>query len=47
MNINLELNLKEVNIILNALSTRPYVEVAQLIENIQKQGNEQMIENNP
>lgn len=46
MDIKLELNLEEVNIVLNALATRPYVEVAQLIGKIQEQGNEQIKEKN-
>lgn len=42
MDIKLELSLEEVNIVLNALSTRPYMEVAELIGKIQTQGNEQI-----
>ena len=42
MNIKLELTVEETNIILNALSGRPYVEVAELISKIRTQGEEQL-----
>ena len=41
MNINLQLTLEETNIILNALSNRPYIEVAELIGKIKTQGEKQ------
>ena len=43
-NIKLELSVDEINIILNALSNRPYVEVAELISKIQNEGNKQLSE---
>lgn len=42
MNIKLELSVDEVNIILNALSNRPYNEVAALIGKIQTEGEKQL-----
>lgn len=44
-NIKLELSVNDVNIILNALANRPYVEVAELIGKIQNEGNKQLSEN--
>jgi hypothetical protein len=44
-NIKLELSVSDVNIILNALANRPYVEVAELIGKIQSEGNKQLSEN--
>ena len=41
MNINLQLTLEETNIILNALSNRPYIEVAELIGKIKTEGDRQ------
>ena len=41
-NIKLDLSIKETNIILNALSSRPYVEVCDLISKIQTEGNKQL-----
>ena len=41
MDIKLNLNLNEVNYILNVLAERPYAEVAQLIDKIKSQGDEQ------
>ena len=46
MNIKFELSVDEVNIILNALSTRPYIEVVELIEKIKSTGNNQLIKEN-
>jgi hypothetical protein len=42
MNIKLELTVDEVNIILNALSNRPYGEVAELIVKIRNEGEKQL-----
>jgi hypothetical protein len=42
MNINLKLTVEEVNYILNALATRPYVDVKDLIIKIQKLGAEEV-----
>ena len=44
MNIKLDLTVEEVNIILNALSSRPYVEVAELIGKIHTEGEKQFNE---
>ena len=44
MDIKLNLTVDEVNIILNALSSRPYVEVAELIGKIQTEGEKQLTE---
>ena len=41
-NIKLELSIEEANIILNALSCRPYAEVCELINKIQSEGNKQL-----
>lgn len=41
-NIKLELSVEEINIILNSLANRPYVEVAELIGKIQSEGNKQI-----
>lgn len=40
--IELKLTVEEVNIILNVLATRPYVEVAELIEKIRADGEKQL-----
>ncbi len=40
--INLELSVEETNIILNALSQRPYFEVSELIEKIRFAGEKQI-----
>lgn len=48
--INLELTQDEAQIILNALVKEPYLQVYELIDNIQKQSSEQMksqIDKNP
>jgi hypothetical protein len=42
MEIKLTLNVDEVNIILNALATRPYAEVAGLIGKIRTEGEKQL-----
>lgn len=42
MDIKLNLTLEEINFVLNVLAERPYAEVAELIEKIRKQGNEQV-----
>lgn len=42
MNIKLELTLEETNLILNALSSRPYIEVAELIGKIKNEGEKQL-----
>ena len=42
MNINLKLTVEEVNYILNALATRPYSDVKDLIVKIQKLGAEEV-----
>lgn len=44
--IKLELLIDEVNIILNALSNRPYSEVAETINKIRNQGNAQITSEN-
>lgn len=44
MEIKLTLSVDEVNIILNALANRPYVEVATLIGKIQAEGEKQLSE---
>ena len=44
--VKLELSLEEINIVLNALSIRPYAEVAEVIGKIQEQGNKQIKEAN-
>ena len=41
-NIKLELSVEETNIILNALSNRPYAEVCGLINKIQTEGSKQL-----
>lgn len=46
-NIKLELSVSDVNLILNALANRPYVEVAELIGKIQSEGNKQLSEIQP
>lgn len=43
--IELKLNLDEVNVILNALATRPYFEVAELIAKIKTEGEKQITAN--
>lgn len=40
--IELKLTIDEVNVILNALSVRPYVEVAELIAKIKTDGEKQI-----
>ena len=40
--LNLKLGIKEVNLILEALGTQPYLRVFELIEQIQIQAKEQM-----
>ncbi len=40
--INLNLTIEEVNYLLNALSSKPFAEVAELIVKIKKQGEGQM-----
>jgi len=42
MNINLTLTVDELNYILNAVAARPYAEVKDLVEKIQKQGAEEL-----
>lgn len=42
MDIKLNLTVDEVNIILNALSNRPYGEVAELIGKIKTEGEKQL-----
>jgi hypothetical protein len=42
MNIKLELTLEETNLILNALSNRPYIEVVELVGKIQTEGEKQL-----
>lgn len=42
MNITLELTVEEVNVILNALSSKPYIEVVELIGKIQTDGEKQI-----
>jgi len=42
MNINLSLTVDEVNYILNAVAARPYAEVKDLVEKLQKQGAEEL-----
>ena len=44
MNIKLELTVDEVNVILNALASRPYMEVAELIGKIHNEGKKQLEE---
>lgn len=44
MDIKLSLTVNEVNIILNALASRPYAEVAGLIGKIQTEGEKQLAE---
>ena len=44
MPIELELTLNEVNVILNALAQRPYIEVADLIGLIKTEGDKQFSE---
>jgi dihydroxyacetone kinase len=46
-NIKLELSVEEVNVILNALGSRPYVEVFSLVQKIQTQASGQMEEMPP
>ena len=41
-NIKIELTVEETNIVLNALSSRPYMEVCGLINKIQTEGNKQL-----
>ena len=43
--INLKLSVEDVNIILNALVNRPYIEVAELIAKIKTEGDKQYQEN--
>lgn len=38
--MNLELSVQEINIVLNALGQRPFVEVAELVVKVQKQAQE-------
>lgn len=45
-NIKMELSVEEVNIVLNALSSRPYIEVAELIAKIQTEGERQIAQIN-
>ena len=40
--IELKLSLEEVNLVLNALAVRPYMEVAELIEKIKAEGERQL-----
>ena len=40
--MKLELTVEQVNIILNALGNAPYIQVAPVIAEIQKQGQEQL-----
>ena len=42
--ITINFSVDEINIVLNALSNRPYMEVYQLIEKIQSEGNKQLEE---
>ena len=44
MEITLTLTVDEVNIVLNALASRPYAEVAELIGKIQADGEKQLAE---
>lgn len=46
MDIKLNLTLDEINYILNALSSRPYIEVAELIAKIQTEGERQIAQSN-
>ena len=41
-NIKIEFSVEEVNVILNALSNRPYAEVYLLMNKIQTEGNRQL-----
>lgn len=43
--ITLKLSISEVNMVLDALSERPYKDVFQLVAKIQHQGNEQVESN--
>lgn len=45
MNIKLELTVDEVNVVLNALASRPYGEVADLIGKIHTEGEKQLKDN--
>ena len=44
-NIKIELSIDELNLILNALSNRPYIEVYELIGKLQTEGNKQIESN--
>ena len=46
MEIKLTLTVEEVNIVLNALAVRPYVEVAELISKIKTEGEKQISQQN-
>lgn len=46
MDIKLNLTLDEINYILNVLSSRPYIEVAELITKIQTEGERQIAQSN-
>ena len=46
MDIKLNLTLDEINYILNALSSRPYIEVVELIEKIKTEGERQIAQSN-
>lgn len=46
MNIILTLSVDDVNLILNALANRPYVEVAEVIAKIKTDGERQIAEHN-
>lgn len=42
--VNLEINLEDVNVVLNALAQQPYIQVHELIRNIQAQATQQLKE---
>ena len=40
--LNIALNVQDLNVVMNALAQRPYLEVAELIGKVQRQAQEQM-----
>ncbi len=44
--IKLELSVEEINLILNALSNLPYIQVHALIQNVQQQAGPQLVGQN-
>jgi hypothetical protein len=45
--LNLELNINEINVIMNGLGNMPFVQVADLIQNIRSQLEPQLTANQP